>query len=318
MSVYGTPGSATYAVGIPSIEGMLDVLPDNTSNLISAPNVRDVVAGLWDSIQGLSASIALSNTLFYNNPDPSSSGVGGIPVGTSFNNQSILSILDDMFYPYVAPILSISANPSQLEFGDSSTNISLNWSIQAKKNNVISSVITMPNNSSNQVNVATPTSNTLSTGVLSNAVPTLNNTTTFTLTVSDFNSSNNTGIPNNTATTQVVWRLKRYWGVSSTFVALTSTQIINLSGAGVGTGNELSTTRVQTRNGINGGGQYLVFAWPSAWGEPSFVINGLPNTAFTKVNNNFTVANSYGYTASYNVYMSNTVQNSPITSFQIN
>ena len=93
---------------------------------------------------------------------------------------------------------------------------------------------------------------------------------------------------------------------------MNSAQILALSNS------ELSTTRVQTRNGIDGGGDYLVFAWPTSFGNPSFIANGLPVTAWTKVNSNFTFTNTYGYTASYDVWMSDTQQNSPITTFQIN
>ena len=63
-------------------------------------------------------------------------------------------------------------------------------------------------------------------------------------------------------------------------------------------------------------GMYLVFAWPSVFGTPSFVVNGLLSTAFTKVRgvsnlNSFT--NELGFTSNYDVWVSNTAQNSPLT-----
>lgn len=97
MSVYGIPGSATYAVAIGSLSGMLDVLPDNASNQIDAQSVRDVVAGLWDAIVGLSQSIGGQSNVIYNNPNPSSIPVGGISVNSTFNNQTVQQVFDNMF-----------------------------------------------------------------------------------------------------------------------------------------------------------------------------------------------------------------------------
>lgn len=306
MTVYGNPGSATYAVSIDSLQGMLDVLPDNTSNQINAQNVRNVVAGLWDAISGLSASIGAAASVTYTNLSPSSIAVGGLATASTFNARTIQQMFDDMLYPYVPPVISLSSTPSALEFGDPISTVVLNWSIQAKKNNIVNAIVYRPT----PTNVTTPVANTNASGS-SIGNPTLNTTTTFTFSVNDGT--------NYQTTTSVSWRLKRYWGKFPTFGALTSAQIIALSGAGVGTGNELATSRVQTRNGIDGQGQYLVFAWPSSFGEPSFVINGLSQFGtYTKVNNNFSVTNSFGYSANYNVYMSNTAQNSPIASFQIN
>lgn len=305
MSVYGTPGSATYAVAINSLENMLDVLPDNTSNQINAKDVRDVVAGLWDAIQGLSASISGSNAVIYTNTNPSSIAVGGISASSTFPGLTVQQVFDNMFYPYVAPEISLTANPNQVEFGNSSATVQLNWLIRAKKNNIISSIVYRPSPQS----AGTPPSNTIASGIVT-GTPTLNTITTFTFSVND-------GTNYQTFAT-VNWRLSRYWGKFPTLGALTSADVTQLSGAGVGTGKELSTTKVQTRDGINGAGQHLVFAWPSSFGEPSFVINGLSVNAYTKVNTNLIVTNQYGYTASYNVYMSNTAQNSPISSFQIN
>jgi hypothetical protein len=310
MSQFGNPDSATYAVSIDSIEGMLDVLPNNTSNQIQAQNVRDVVAGLWVAIQGLSQSIANQNTVLYNNSNPSSIAVGGLPVGSVFNG-TVQQVFDRMFYPYVQPIISLTSNPSVLEFGNPNT-VVLNWSIHAKSNDIFSAIVFRPV----PLNVSPPTNNNSQIGNVT-GTPTLNTTTTFTFSVNDLNTVNNTGGTYLT-TAAVSWGLRRYWGTFPTFGSMSSSQVIGLTGAGSGLGSELATSRVQTRNGINGGGQYLVFAWPSTFGEPSIVVNGLINNAFTKVNTNLVVTNTFGYTASYSVYMSNTPQNSPISSFQIN
>lgn len=138
----------------------------------------------------------------------------------------------------------------------------------------------------------------------------INATYTITATASDSKSG--------TSSQTVTWYWKRYWGsfvsayppMDSRF-SITDAQILALSG------NELSTTRVQTRNGINASGNYLVFAWPSSWGTPQFVINGLINTAFTRVRSN-SFTNASGGITNYDVWVSNTTQAGAIAQFQIN
>lgn len=73
----------------------------------------------------------------------------------------------------------------------------------------------------------------------------------------------------------------------------------------------LTTTRTGTFNNFGGGGEFTVFAWPTLFGTPSFIVNGLPNTAWTKVRSAFNFTNAEGFTQPYDVWVSNTVQNSP-------
>jgi hypothetical protein len=132
-------------------------------------------------------------------------------------------------------------------------------------------------------------------------------------------------IPNGTSTvtssTTLSWSSAVYWGKTSTFtlpsMTIVGTQPAWATGAGVGSGKALSTSRAASYNGINGAGQYLVFAWPSSYGTPTFTVNGLPNTAFTKIGSGVSHTNMYGYNTNYDVWISNTAQNSPISSFVI-
>ena len=89
-------------------------------------------------------------------------------------------------------------------------------------------------------------------------------------------------------------RHKRYWGVSAA-TALSNSDILALTGA------ELNTTRAQSRV-FNTNAQYIYFAWPSSFGDASFTVNGLPNSAWTKTTLSFT--NSSGYVEPYTVYRS--------------
>lgn len=117
------------------------------------------------------------------------------------------------------------------------------------------------------------------------------------------------------SSSSITWSWKRYWGaVTSTNVS--DADILALTGAGVGTGNEFATTKNKTYNGINGGGKYLVFAFPSSWGTPIFKVYGLTNSAFTKVRDNLFI-NASGGSTSYQVWVSNTTYNSAVSDFKI-
>lgn len=314
MPLIGTySGGSASANSYDTIGELLSQLPDNTANLIVASDIRDSVYSLWtriDDIQVL-ASQSASASSYYSNSTQVPVTIGGISAGMSFSGTySMQQMFDMLLYPYVPLTCSLSGG-SNREFG-AGTVVSLVWSVF-----VGSSIITSINVNGN---VIVPTGGNQN-GVAGpfNSVSNVN--TTFGMTAYDGTTYVN-------ASTSVTWSNRRYWGTSNIFGVLNSTQIQALggitiyagigAGAGVGSGSELSTTRVQTRNGINGGGNYLTFAWPTSFGTPSFVINGLPNTAFTKIQSAYAFVNQYGYTASYDVWMSNTAQNSPITLFQIN
>ena len=88
-----------------------------------------------------------------------------------------------------------------------------------------------------------------------------------------------------------------------------------LSGAGVLPGYNLSTTKNIVLDGIAGNGQYLIFAWPtqvSGGLVPKFYVNGFLSTAFTRVRTISAFVNQYGFITNYEVWVSNTIQNSPL------
>jgi hypothetical protein len=289
--------SATYS----NIVTLLGNLPDNNQNLIQPQNIRDPVWTLYQMINDVSASYSVtvaSSSSIYNRSIGTPISVGGVSIGTTFSG-SVQDALDKILYPYVGPGCSLSGGNSR-EFGSSNA-VTLSWSVTKHSNPIISIIV-------NGTPIS-PTGNNQSGSV--GAVATQNVNTTFNMSTSD-------GTTTPSASTSVSWFNKRYWGTTPTFAPLTNSQILALNGAGVGSGNELASSRVQTRNGINGGGSYLVFAWPTSFGTPAFVVNGLPNTAFTLISSAFSFTNANGYVNTYDVWISNTAQNSPIASFQIN
>lgn len=302
-NTYSFFGSATYSVTKDTLDELMSILPNNNSNLIDPQDLRDSVFTLWNRVDNISASVSIvgssSNDYIRSTAMPIT--VGGASIGTTFSG-TIQQALDKILYPYIGPASSLSGGGVR-EFG-ATTSTTLNWSVTKNSQSIFSITV-------NGTPIV-PTGNSQAGSQAANA--TQNVSTTFNMSAQD---TPNGSITN--ASTTISWSNKRYWGTSATFTALNSAQILALSGAGVGSGNELSATRVQTRNGINGGGNYIVFAWPTAFGTPTFVINGLPNSAWTKINSaySFTNAALTPYTTTYDVWISNTPQNSPITLFQI-
>ena len=328
MSIYGTAGTGTYSVSYPNLDAMMNDLKDNTSGAILASTLRNTVLTLWYA--NGTASIPSSN-ISYTNNTPSTQTIGGLTAGTDFSaGVSLQEILDLMLHPYVLPTINYfnisngSGGPwvtdLNLEYGSAVNNIYQRYSIT---NGSINLLVPPPAPTNPIILNGTPTFNfngsqpkyfyTLATqsGIITLSA---NNDSIITLSVND-------SINIVTKTASVTFFNKFYWGNSIKGItsSYTSTDILTANGASVSislnTGNILTDTRVQNLNGINGNGNYLFFAFPTSFGTPTFIANGLVNTAFTQQTLNFTNIN--GYAASYSVWVSNTQQNSPIGQFQI-
>lgn len=300
-------GGSSSANEYSTIQELLYKMPDNTANLIQAKDVRDSVYTLWQRISSVQdlASQSASASAIYSNSTPTPFTVGGIPAGTTFSNQTMQQMFDALLYPYVAPAASLTGGTTR-EFGGSNV-LTLSWSATKGSKSITTIVVdgtpivaTGNNQSGSQ-----------------SATATQNVNTTFSMSVSDIPNGTSTV----TSTTTLNWNSAVYWGKTPTFalpsMTISGSQPVWADGASVGSGKALSGSRAGSYNGINGAGQYLVFAWPSTYGAPSFTVNGLPNTAFTKIGSGVSHTNMYGYTTNYDVWISNTAQNSPIASFVI-
>jgi hypothetical protein len=322
MATYGVIGSPTYAVAINDLGNMLVVLPDNSSNLITAQDVRDVVAGLYENIEGVSSSLVsiATSSLAYTNFNLTSVDVGGIPYNSFFTGSSIQSVLDRLFYPYTSPVLNLTVSQSLLEYGDT-TQVSLDWSVQAGINDIQSSNLLRPLQSP-QI-LASPLAFGLTSGTLASNTPIINNVTVFTFSVNDLN---NLVFPvtggDNFATASLQWSLRRYWGTLSTGDALLSVSNLNFSYLDVSfLSSDLNEIYSQSRE-IMTNSDYVVFIWPNnsinlQSSPPKVFINGLPNNDWTKTRDGVVFTNQFGYTASYDVWKFNNIQGSFTSSYVI-
>lgn len=324
ISTYSVTGfeNVTLSKYFSSIDDILLPLYDNTNNEIKAENIRDAIYTLYEYTNAIVASSSATASLVYDRTTPSTyiGNVGGINQGSTFSG-SIQDALDRIFYPYVAPSSSLNASSTPREFG-SSLSVTLNWSV-VKNSNTITTIIVdgVP-----QIVTGNSQSGLLNTTGTHSLTPSISQTNTFTMNVSDGTSSVS-------SSTNLVWMNRIYWGRidlssignpnlttnpgSASLIGsiCNDANILSLNGAGVTPGNDLTVTKNRSYNGIDGGGQYLIFAWPSVLpgaNVPVFTVNGLPNTAFTRVRTSSPFVNSFGFTTNYEVWVSNTLQNSTL------
>jgi hypothetical protein len=102
------------------------------------------------------------------------------------------------------------------------------------------------------------------------------------------------------ATATVQYFHERYWFTSSTNLLLASAATISAFLQGLAS-KEFSTARQQSRT-FTVAREYIYFAYPSSFGPASFVVGGLPNTAYQL--GTFDYTNTNGYVEPYNLYRS--------------
>jgi hypothetical protein len=199
-------------------------------------------------------------------------------INGSFTN--VQQALDSLLY-VIPNISGFSITPSVVEIGTTVSSVTLNWAL-----NKIFTTLSI----NNGIGVIPPNLLTRT----QNVSLTIN--TTFTITGGDGTSTDSENV-------SLLFRSKRWWGTNSSDT-LTNTNVLTLANG------ELSTNRQQTRT-INGGGQYIWFAFPTSYGLPNFVVNGLPSTAFATTTVSHT--NASGNVQNYYVIRTTTVQNGTLT-----
>ena len=319
LYTYGT-GSNYESKRWSVVQNLLDQVKDNNANLIYANHVRDAIFTLWERVSEVEIIAVSASTVspYFQNPNPTTITVGGITQGSTFSTpHTVQQMFDALLYPYVSPVLGLSTL-SNKEYGQS-LNSTLSWNV-TKKSNTITSIVV-------DGQIFTPNGNNQSgtklvTGTWS--TPTVYTTNTFTMVVGDDSTTT-------TTSTSFDWMNKIYWGsldltsisnpnlteepLLATFITINSSIILGLTGSGVGTGNILAKIKDKTYTNINGSGEYLLFAWPSSVlnaTTPVFTVNGLQNTGFTNLKTGWSFTNTWGVVTNYEVWISNTAQNSPL------
>lgn len=298
--------STTEALAYCILQALDTTLMPLPENQIPAPPFRstlnELLYEIWQNLAGGGGSADLS----FNGNRPITRQ--GLPMtGQVMGGETILEFTENTFFPALSESAILIA-PNAIRRKGSDTAVALQWQAIRGTNPIVSIVVAGE--------AMVPTGNTQNGTKNVNTLP--NTNTIYTMEVSDGQSPRQ-------ASVSINYMSDRFWGALgddglgnpatdlADFLANppTDAQIRALS-------NELSNTLVQNRNGINGAGQFLAFHWPTSFGEPVFLINGLPNSAYTKVRDNVDFTNADGYTEKGDLWMSNTAQNSPIATFQIN
>ncbi len=278
----------------------------------------------------------------------SAAAVGGVPTGSTFSGtiQDVLDRIfypyakptcaltgggDRQFGSSTSVTLSFTLN--KFEKPVTAVSIQLLSGISPIS---IPSVITQPNTLPATFGPSTlsTTPPSVVTYATHSAVPVATSeSNTYTLTIGD-------GTDLSTATTTVTWKNYLYYGtldlsalpgnsnpdltvapdgsnsaaVAASILQIGSAITSNTIKATSGTYDRpiatkvFATSRVLSLTDYVAGNNYLFFAWPSIFGAPTFKINGLSNTAFTKVKSNFAFSNEQGFSGvNYDVWISNTV-----------
>ena len=192
---------------------------------------------------------------------------------------SVKEALDALLY--VAPTVQFTQGGSSLEIGASLENVTVKW----RTNKDVTTQVLKKNNV--QVGELTATDR-----EYTDTGANITTNTTYTITVGD-------GKKTATASANITFRPKRYWGVS-TSATLDNAGVLALSG-------ELCNDRAQTRTFNCSGGKYFYIVLPkNMCNNITFKVGGL---AFSDMEvTEIQLTNESGYTQAYNIYRPTEIQ----------
>lgn len=217
--------------------------------------------------------------------------------GVNTNTHTLVDFIEKAFFPAVAPACALSITNPLREVGQS-TAYTLTWSVTKNTNNITGITV-------DGVTI-TPTGASQS-GSMSGNLATASGSYSKSMSVTD-------GSQSASASVGVSYQYRRFWGTTTkngTTQPILDSDILALPGS------ELATARQKTFTNFGGGNTRLIFAWPTAWGAPNFKINGLANTAFTKVRAASNFVNQYGATVQMDVWLSDNLYNSALDTVEI-
>jgi hypothetical protein len=314
-SVAGPSASITLSNEFDNKDSLLLKLIDNNQNLILAKDVRDAVLTLWRRIED-------QNIVTFTNNNETLIDVGGISQGVSFSSVDMQNMWNQLLYPYIRPELELSISQEERLFGDNSTLI-IDWTIVKKSSSIVSINFSSSSGSSVNPNNVIPTGDTqigiiqaIGTHSISNNIN-IEEVNTFSISVSDGQTSTTQSISS-------LWKNNIYWGsinlnninltynpseISNAAILADNLTIRNLPN------RKLSTTINMYYDNLNGNGNHLIFAWPSNLEgalNPEFYVNGVLSNSFTRIRALSPFTNVWGYVTTYEVWVSNTIQNSDL------
>jgi hypothetical protein len=327
MLEYGLSGSATYSLELTGLDEMMQFIPNNDVNQISARNIRDIVYTLWLNGGG-------GSEFFYTQGPPltekSTAKVGGVLSNRNYENVSLQVLFDTMFFEAVPNEYSITGSGS-FEFGFPSpgVNPTINFKVNLSQKNetpFIEATVT-------RTSAATPawtsngvlTPNPVRPGAKGESKETPYNSievhqnwkTTFTLNVTERGPK---VLP--AKGFDVTWFYRRFWGYlnlstyGSFFQTFDATPIQEQSIRGgisreVILGSSQSTTQLkEVPFGVPGTTNHIWLAWPitdyGGTGVPSEFQDALKNPLnFFREIDTRSFTNQYSHVSTYKIFISN-------------
>jgi hypothetical protein len=345
MLEYGLSGSATYSVELTGLDEMMQNIPNNDVNQISARNMRDIVYTLWLNGGG-------GSEFYYTQTrpltEPSNVDVGGVLSGTTFVNVSLQDLFDTMFWKDVPNLYSLTGT-GEFEFGFPNPRINLRVVLNQRNDTLFTSAIVTRTSTATGANLWNLTGTldpnpTRPTGKGISIETPYNNTevhqnwdTTWTLT--GFEGGTKALVPQRVT---VKWYFRRFWGYIdlsgfgadfSTFGA-SPTQLRDINEAindnYIKQTGQSNLRQLGTVNFNVPGLFHIWFAWPNTDyggdGIPDGTTanptgfkdgNGAPINFFRLVKDSNSpidatrfFTNQYGYVSKYNIYVSDLIAGS--------
>lgn len=221
----------------------------------------------------------------YNNATPTTSALGGIPKGTTFDNKPIKEILDDLLYPYVAFSASMSTSPNGGTYEKGTTQ------------NVSTATVSITLGSKQITSIKVLDS---SNNVLAEKTSGITTSNSFTLNKSVTSNTNFKAIVTDGTTSKTVtsgtftFVSPYYYGAINDGVTLTETLIKGLTKSVSSKGTKTFTITMNQ--------QKAVVAYPASYGNLTKILDENSfNVTDTFVKNTLTIDN-----VSYYVYVLNT------------
>ena len=253
-------------------------LPAKQDKLVSGTNVKTING---ESILG-EGDIEISGGTV----DVSSSTIKGISSTTelslAFDADGKLAIVK-----YSPIVVSNVAGGGTYELGSTRTSITITWTVSGS--NPVEQKVdgTVVNNSDRSKTI---------TGSWSSAK-------TFTVTAKDAKGNSSSG------STSIGFALRKYYGVSDKDT-LTNDDVLALNNKPLGGNKTLAETTFNCS-----GGKYPWYCIPTSYGEPSFIVGGLPNSDFVK--QELEITNASGHKDSYQLWRTKYIQTGEAVKIQV-
>ena len=232
----------------------------------------------------------------FNGQRPMTRNTPGI-LGVNPDAATVIEMLEKVFYPLVAPICHLSVNNPTREVGEGADYI-LTYEVIKQTGNITGIIV--------DGQVITPTGGN-QTGTIAGTLPDVTGYYQKSMSVTD---GNLTG----TASVIINYLARVFWGTTAKNGI--SNPILDIDILGL-SGSALSANKDKSLANFGGGATRLIFAFPSILGKPTFTVNGLENTAFTKVRAASNFVNIQGATLTMDVWVSDNIYNSPLASIII-